>query len=195
MPPVRLTPDAGHHNLDWSVLNMSLSFDQKKAVISEVSEAIASAQAGVLAEYRGLDVAQLTALRTEARNSGVWIRVVKNNLAKLVVDGSDFECLSEHFVGPVIFSASEDPVAVAKVMSQFAKDNENLKITVGAMNGSLIDQTVIQSLSKLPGREELIAKLMGTMQAPVQKMVSTLNEVPGKFVRTLSAVAESKQAA
>jgi large subunit ribosomal protein L10 len=174
---------------------MSLSLDQKKAVVSEVTEAIASAQAGVLAEYRGLNVAQLAALRTEARNSGVWIRVVKNNLARRVVQGSDFECLSEHFTGPVIFSASDDPVAVAKLMSSFAKDNDNLKITVGAMNGALIDLSTIKDLSRLPGRDELIAKLIGTMQAPVQKLVSTLNEVPGKAVRTLAAVAQAKEAA
>ena len=174
---------------------MSLSLDQKKAVISEVTEAIASAQAGVLAEYRGMTVAQLTNLRKEARDAGVWIRVVKNNLAKRVIDGSDFECLTEHFVGPVIFSASEDPVAVAKVMAKAAKDNDSLNITAGAMNGSLMDQEMIESLSKLPGRDELLAKLMGTMMAPAQKFVSTLNEVPGKFVRTLSAVAESKEAA
>jgi len=174
---------------------MSLSLDQKKAVISEVTEAIASAQAGVLAEYRGMTVAQLTDLRNEARNAGVWIKVVKNNLAKRVIDGSDFECLTEHFVGPVIFSASEDPVAVAKVMSKFAKDNESLKITAGAMNGALMDQKTIESLSKLPGRDELLAKLMGTMMAPAQKFVSTLNEVPSKFVRTLSAVSAAKEAA
>lgn len=174
---------------------MSLSLDQKKAVISEVTEAIASAQAGVLAEYRGLTVAQLTTLRTEARNAGVWIKVVKNNLAKRVITGSNFECLTEHFVGPVIFSASEDPVAVAKVMTRFAKDNESLNIKAGAMNGLLIDNGTIENLSKLPGREELLAKLMGTMQAPVQKFVSTINEVPSRFVRTLSAVAESKEAA
>jgi len=174
---------------------MSLSLDQKKAVISEVSDAIASAQAGVLAEYRGMTVAQLTALRTEARNAGVWIKVVKNNLAKRVINGSDFECLTEHFVGPVIFSASEDPVAVAKVMTKFAKDSDHLNITTGVMNGELIDEKMIESLSKLPGRDELLAKLMGTMQAPIQKFVSTLNEVPTRFVRTLSAVAESKEAA
>lgn len=171
---------------------MSLSLDQKKAVISEVAEAIASARAGVLAEYRGLNVQQLTSLRKEARNAGVWIKVVKNNLARLVIKNSDFECLTEHFAGPVIFSASEDPVAVARVMATFAKDNENLKITVGAMNGGLMDQAMIQHLSILPGRDELIAKLMGTIQAPVQKFVSTLNEVPGKAVRTLSAIAEAK---
>jgi large subunit ribosomal protein L10 len=174
---------------------MSLSLNQKKAVVSEVSEAIASARAGVLAEYRGLTVAQLTALRTEARNEGVWIRVVKNNLAKLVIEGTDFECLTEHFVGPVIFSAAEDPVAVARVMARFAKDNSDLKITAGAMNGDLIDLGMIDSLAKLPGRDELIAKLLGTMQAPMHKLVTTLNEVPSKFVRTVSAVAESREAA
>jgi len=174
---------------------MSLSLDQKKAVISEVTEAIASAQAGVLAEYRGMTVAQLTNLRKDARDAGVWVRVVKNNLAKRVIDGSEFECLTEHFVGPVIFSASEDPVAVAKVMAKAAKDNDHLNITAGAMNGSLMDEKMIESLSKLPSRDELLAKLMGTMMAPAQKFVSTLNEVPGKFVRTLSAVAESKEAA
>jgi len=174
---------------------MSLSLNQKKAVVSEVSEAIASAQAGVLAEYRGLTVAQLTALRREARNEGVWIRVVKNNLAKLVIEGTDFECLTEHFVGPVIFSAAEDPVAVARVMARFAKDNSDLKITAGAMNGDLIDLGMIDRLAKLPGRDELIAKLLGTMQAPMHKLVTTLNEVPSKFVRTVSAVAESREAA
>ncbi len=174
---------------------MSLSLDQKKVVISEATEAIASAQAGVLAEYRGFNVQQLTLLRTEARNAGVWIKVVKNNLARLAVRDSDFECLAEHFTGPVIFSASEDPVAVARVMAAFAKDNENFRITVGAMNGNLMDQAMIQRLSTLPGRDELIANLMGAIRAPVQKFVSTLNEVPGKAVRTLAAIAEAKEVA
>ena len=174
---------------------MSLSLDQKKVVISEATEAIASARAGVLAEYRGFNVQQLTSLRTAARNAGVWIKVVKNNLARLAVRDSDFECLAEHFTGPVIFSASEDPVAVARVMATFAKDNENFRITVGAMNGNLMDQAMILRLSTLPGRDELIAKLIGTIRAPVQKFVSTLNEVPGKAVRTLAAIAEAKEAA
>ena len=174
---------------------MSLSLAQKKVVVAEASEAIASAKAGVLAEYRGMTVAQLTDLRKEARSEGVWIKVVKNNLARIAVADTDFACLSEHFTGPVIFSAAEDPVAVAKVMSKAAKANDNLNITVGAMNGALMDEKMIEALSKLPSREELLAKLMGTMQAPVQKFVSTLNEVPGKFVRTLAAVAESREAA
>ncbi len=174
---------------------MSLSLNQKKAVVSEVTDAIASAQAGVLAEYRGLTVSQLTELRSAARESNVFIRVVKNNLAKLVIKGSDFECLTEHFVGPVIFSASEDPVAVAKVMSKFAKDFDDLNITAGAMNGELMDAQVIGNLAKLPGREELLGMLVGTLNAPIQKLVQTMNEVPGRFVRTLAAVADSKEAA
>ncbi len=173
---------------------MSLSLTQKKAVVSEVSEAIASAQAGVLAEYRGLSVSQLTALRAAAHKQGVWIKVVKNNLAQRVIEGSDFACLREHFIGPVIFSASEDPIAVAQVMAKFAKQNDEFKITAGAMNGVLIDAATISRLAKLPGRNELIAKLMGAMAAPMQKLVVTLNEIPTKFVRTIAAVAEAKAA-
>ena len=174
---------------------MSLSIEQKKAVVSEVTEAIASAQAGILADYRGLNVAQITVLRQQARKAGVWIKVVKNNLAKRVIQGSDFECLTDYFTGTIIFSVSEDPASVAKVMVEFAKDNEKLKITAGAMNGLLIDSATIQSLAKLPSRDELIVMLMATMQAPVQKLVTTLNEVPSKCVRTLFALAEAKKAA
>jgi len=174
---------------------MSLSIEQKKAVVSEVSAALASARAGVLAEYRGLSVAQLTDLRARARARGVWVRVVKNSLAKRIVAGSDFECLDAHFTGPVIFSAAEDPVAVAKVAAGFASDNDDFKITAGVMNGALIDLSTIGSLAKLPGRDELIAQLMAALRAPVQTMVATLNEVPSRLVRTLAAVAEAKSQA
>lgn len=174
---------------------MSLSLSQKKAVVGEVSEAIASARAGVLAEYRGLTVAQLTALRNEAHHQGVWIKVVKNSLAKRVIEGSDFACLREHFTGPVIFSTSEDPVAVARVMAGFAKDNDDLKITAGAMNGALIDANTIGGLAKLPGRDELITRLVRVMAAPAHKLATTLNEIPSRFVRTTAALARSKEAA
>jgi len=174
---------------------MSLSLTQKQAVVAEVTESVANAQAMILAEYRGLSVSQLTGLRTQAREAGVFVRVVKNTLAKRVVDGSSFDCLKDHFVGPVILTASEDPVAAAKVVSKFAKDNEALKITVGGMDGELLDQSQIEALAKLPGREELLATLVGTLQAPIAKFVQTLNEVPSKFVRALAAVEEQKQAA
>ena len=174
---------------------MSLSLEQKKAVVSDVSEAIASAQAGVLAEYRGLTVAQLTALRGQAKQQGVWVKVVKNSLAKRVIEGSGFACLSEYFTGPVIFSAAEDPVAVARVMARFAKDHDDFKITAGVMNGALIDVGTISSLAKLPGREQLIAQLLGVMAAPIQKLAATLGEIPARFVRTTAALAQSKEAA
>jgi large subunit ribosomal protein L10 len=174
---------------------MSLNLEQKKAVVAEVTEAISGAQAAVLAEYRGLTVAQMTELRRQAREANVFIRVVKNTLARRAVEGSDFECLKDELVGPLAFAASADPVAVAKVLSQFAKSNDKLVIKSGAMGGKVISLAEVDALAKLPGREELLAMLLGTMQAPVAKFVRTLNEVPGKFVRTLAAVRDAKQAA
>jgi large subunit ribosomal protein L10 len=174
---------------------VSLNLDQKKAVVAEVSESIANAKTAVLAEYRGLTVAQMTELRRKARESGVYLRVVKNTLARRAVEGSEFECLKEHLIGPLAFAASEDPVAVAKVLDAFASENNKLILKAGAMGGKLMSEAELKALAKLPGREELLAKLLGTMQAPVQKFVQTLNEVPSKFVRTLAAVRDSKQAA
>lgn len=174
---------------------MSLSLTQKQAVVAEVTESISDAQAMILAEYRGLTVSELTGLRSQARETGVFVRVVKNTLAKRAVKGSPFECLDGHFVGPVIMAASEDPVAAAKLVSKFAKDLDELKITVGCMNGDKINEEQIQALAKLPGREELLAMLVGTMQAPIARFVQTLNEVPTRFVRTLAAIEESRQAA
>jgi len=174
---------------------MSLTLEEKKAVVAEVSAQVADAQAAVLAEYRGLTVAQMTDLRRKAHESGVYLRVVKNTLARRAVKGTGFECLSDHMVGPLAFAASADPVATAKVLAAFAKDNEKFAIMAGAMAGKLISVEEIKALSKLPSREELLAKLLGTMQAPVQKFVQTLNEVPAGFVRTLAAVRDSKQAA
>ena len=174
---------------------MSLSLEQKKAVVAEVSQAIVGAQAAVLAEYRGLSVAEMTELRRKAREARVFLRVVKNTLARRAVEGSDFECLQDQLVGPLAFAASEDPVAVAKVLDTFAKEHEKLVIKAGAMGGEVIGLEKIKALATLPGREELLAMLLGTMQAPVQKFVQTLNEVPAKFVRTLAAVRDSKEAA
>ena len=174
---------------------MSLSLAQKQSVVAEVTESISAAQAMILAEYRGLTVSELTGIRNQAREAGVFVKVVKNTLARRAVEGSSFECLSPHFVGPVIMAASEDPVAAAKLLSKFAKDLDELKITVGGMNGQLMDEAQIQDLAKLPGREELLATLVGTLQAPIAKFVQTLNEVPSRFVRTLAAIEESKQAA
>lgn len=174
---------------------MSLNLEQKKAVVAQVADQLGGWQAVVLAEYRGLTVTQMTSLRTEARNAGVYLRVVKNTLARRVVEGTRFECLQDHLVGPVILAGSGDPVAVAKVLSDFAKASDNLKVTVGAMNGEILDLVALQALAKLPSREELLARLIGTMQAPIQRFVQTLGEVPGRFVRTLATVRDERQSA
>ena len=171
---------------------MSLTLDEKKAVVAEVSGKLTDAQAAMLAEYRGLSVAQMTVLRRKAYDSQVYLRVVKNTLARRAVEGTSFECLKDQMVGPLAFAVSTDPVAVAKILSEFAKDNEALKIKAGAMGGKLMSIEQIKALATLPGREQLLAMLLGTMQAPIQKFVQTLNEVPAKFVRTLAAVRDAK---
>lgn len=174
---------------------MSLNLEQKQAVVAEVSEVLAGAQVAILAEYRGLTVAQMTALRRCARKSDIYVRVVKNTLVRRAVKGSQFEGLSDHLTGPLAFTAGKDPAALAKLLTEFAKDNEKFRITAGSMQGKLMSKVEMEALAKLPSREILLAMLMGTMLAPVQKFVQTLNEVPAKFVRTLAAVRDQKQAA
>ena len=173
---------------------MGLSLEQKQAMVSEVATKLTGAQVVLVAEYRGLDVEKVTQLRSKARKSGLYLRVLKNTLARRAVKGTPFEKLSEQMVGPLIYSISQDPVAGAKVLSAFAKDNEKFVIRGGAMPNLLISVKEVKALAALPSREELLAKLVGTMQAPIVKLVRTMNEVPGKFVRTLAAVRD-KQAA
>ena len=167
----------------------------KEALVTVLHEVFNTAGVVVVTHYSGLSVAQMTELRSRARQAGVQVRIVKNTLARRAVEGSRFECLKEHLVGPLAMAASSDPIAVAKVVSDFAKDHGDLKITVGAMDGSILESGEIQALAKLPGREELLAKLMGTMQAPIQKLVTTMNEVPTAFVRALAAVNENRSGA
>lgn len=174
---------------------MSLNLEQKQAVVAEVAEVLTGAQAAVVAEYRGLTVAQMTTLRGTARKAGVYVRVVKNTLVRRAVDGSPFACLQDHLTGPLAFVAGKDPVAAAKVVVEFAKDNEKFRVMAGSMSGKLMSQQQMQALASLPSREVLLATLLATMQAPVTKFVQTLNEIPGKFVRTLAAVRDQKQSA
>jgi large subunit ribosomal protein L10 len=174
---------------------VSLNLEQKQAVVAEVSKVVADAQAAILAEYRGLTVAQMTTLRRKAHAGGVYVRVVKNTLVRRAVAGSAFECLTDHLKGPLAFVASKDPVAAAKVVVDFAKENDAFKVTAGSMSGKLMSTAEMKALASLPGREVLLAQLMGTMQAPVQKFVATLNEVPARFVRTLAAIRDQRQAA
>jgi large subunit ribosomal protein L10 len=174
---------------------MSLNLEKKQAVVAEVSKVLTGAQAAAVAEYRGLTVAQMTELRRKARQGKVYVKVVKNTLLRRAVQGSSHECLKDHFKGPLAFAASADPVAVAKLLVDFAKGNEHLRITAGSMGGKLLALSELKALAALPGREVLLAQLMGTMRAPVQKFVQTLHEVPSRFVRTLAAVRDHKQAA
>lgn len=166
---------------------MGLSLEQKQATVSEVQTRLAGAQAVIVAEYRGLNVERVTQLRSKARKSGVYLRVLKNTLARRAIKGTPFEKLSELMVGPLMYGISQDPVAGAKVLSEFAKENEQFVIKAGAMPNAVMSVQEIKALAQLPSREQLLATLLGTLQAPMAKLVRTLNEVPGKFVRTLAA--------
>ena len=166
---------------------MGLSLEQKQATVSEVQARLAGAQAVIVAEYRGLNVERVTQLRSKARKSGVYLRVLKNTLARRAIKGTPFEKLSEQMVGPLMYGISQDPVAGAKVLSEFAKENEQFVIKAGAMPNAVMSVQEIKALAQLPSREQLLATLLGTLQAPMAKLVRTLNEVPGKFVRTLAA--------
>lgn len=174
---------------------MGLNLDDKKAVVAEVAAEVANAQAVIVAEYRGLEVGQITELRAKARQSGVYLRVLKNTLVRRAVEGSPFEGLTSQLVGPLIYGISADPVASAKVLQEFAKTNDKLVIKGGAMPNYVMDANGVKALASMPSREELLATLLGTMQAPVTKFVQTLNEVPGKFVRTVAALRDSKETA
>jgi len=172
---------------------LSLNLEQKQALVAEVSAEVAQAQAIVLAEYRSLTVGSMTELRKLARNSGVYLRVLKNTLARRAVADTPFAGLADQMVGPLAYGISADPVAAAKVLSEFSKENDKLVIKGGAMPNVVMSSKEVADLAKMPSRQELLATLLGTMQAPVAKFVRTLNEVPGKFVRTLAAVQEQKE--
>lgn len=174
---------------------MSLNREEKAVVIEEVSAEVAKAQSIIIAEYRGLDVASVTVLRKTARESGVYLRVLKNTLVRRALADTPFEGLSSQLVGPLMYAISTDPVAAAKVLAEFAKSNDKLVIKGGAMPNSQLDVEGVKALATMPSRDELLAKLMGTMQAPITQFVRTLNEVPTKFVRGLAAVRDQKEAA
>jgi large subunit ribosomal protein L10 len=175
-------------------LTLGLSLEQKQAVVSEVATQLGSAQAVIVAEYRGLDVGAVTELRSKARKSGVYLRVLKNTLARRAVKGTPFEKLSEQMAGPLMYGIAQDPVAGAKVLAAFARDHERFVIRGGAMPNVLMSVKDVKALATLPSRDELLAKLAGTLQAPIAKLVRTMNEVPGRFVRTLAAVRDAKPA-
>jgi len=172
---------------------LSLNLEQKQAVVAEVSAQLAKAQTVILAEYRSIPVKDMTELRRKARVSGVYLRVLKNTLARRAVAGTPFKGLAEKMVGPLAYGISSDPVAAAKVLQEFAKDNEKFVIKAGAMPNMVMSAGEVAVLARMPGRQELLTKLAATLQAPIAKFVRTLNEVPGKFARSLAAVRDQKQ--
>ena len=174
---------------------MGLNRQDKANVIAEMSELVAQSSAIIIAEYRGLTVEAITKLRADARKQGVQLRVVKNTLVRRAVAGTPFEGLSDQFVGPLIYSLSADPVAAAKVLATFAKPNDKLIIKGGAMANYVMDVAAVEQLASMPSREELLAKLMATMNEPIAKFVRTLNEVPARFVRTVAAYRDAQEKA
>ena len=174
-------------------MTVGLNRSEKAVVIEEVVAKLASAQSIVLAQYRGLEVGHITGLRSQARKSGVYLRVLKNSLARRAVADGPFAKLADQMVGPLIYGISDDPVAAAKVISDFAKSNDKLVVMGGSLPNSVFDAAGVKALATMPSRDELLAMLMGTMQAPIATFVRTLNEVPTKFVRALAAVRDQKQ--
>jgi large subunit ribosomal protein L10 len=172
---------------------MALTLSEKQIVVSEVAEIASSALSAVASEYRGLTVDQMTALRVKARETGVYLRVVKNSLVKRAIEGTDFECMQDRLKGPLVMAFSqEDPGAAARLMRDFSKDNDQLVVKVLSVGGEVLEASDIGKLANLPTRDQAIALLMAVMKAPVEKLARTLNEVPGKLVRTLAAVKDSK---
>ncbi len=173
---------------------MSLNLEEKKAVVAEVAAQIAAAQTVVVAEYRGVTVENLTKLRVQARKEGVYLRVLKNTLVRRALVDTPFAGIADQLVGPLAYGMSADPVAAAKVMHEFAKTNDKFVVKAGAMPNFIMSAKDVGNLASMPSRDELLSKLLGTMQAPITQFVRTLNEVPTKFVRGLAAVRD-KQAA
>lgn len=175
---------------------MALSFEAKKVVVSEVAEVAAKAFSAIGAEYRGLSVAQMTELRVKAREQGVYLRVVPNNLARRSMEGTDFECMRDALVGPLVLGFSmEDPGAAARVMGDFSKTNDKLVIKLVSVGGQLLPASQLSAVASLPTRDQALAQLMAVMKAPVEKLARTLAEPHAKLVRTFAALKEQKEAA
>ena len=156
---------------------MPLNVQDKKAIVADVGAQLAGAQTVVLAEYRGIPVEQLTKLRASARDQGVYLRVLKNTLARRAAQGTQFEPLADSMVGPLIYGISADPIASAKVLQGFAKTQDLLVIKAGLYNGKLLDVAGVKALATIPSRDELLSQLLGVMLAPVSAMARVLGAV------------------
>jgi large subunit ribosomal protein L10 len=175
---------------------MALNLEDKKALVAEVAEVAATAQSVVAAEYRGLSVAQMTELRAQARRQGVYMRVVKNTLARKALAGTTFESVGPKLKGPLVLAfAKDDPGAAARVVKDFAKSHDKLVATLVSLGGQILPGAELERVAGLPTREQALAMLLGVLKAPIEKLVRTLAEPPARLARTLAAVRERKQAA
>jgi large subunit ribosomal protein L10 len=175
---------------------MALTFAQKEAIVAEVAEVAKSAYSAVGAEYRGLTVADMTDLRVQARQAGVYVRVVKNTLAKRALADTEFACMADALTGPLVLAfGQQDPGSVARVAKDFAKTHDKFQVRLIALSGQMLDPSELEKVAKMPTYDEAISLLMAVMKAPIQKLTSTLNEVPSKLVRTVAAVRDAKEAA
>ena len=174
---------------------MPLNLEDKRALVAEVNAVAAHAQSVVAAEYRGLTVGQMTELRAKARAQGVYMRVVKNTLARKALAGTTFEPIGPSLKGPLVLAFSRhDPGAAARVVKDFAKANDKLVATLVSLGGQVLPGKDLDKVASLPTREQALALLMGVLKAPIQKLVSTLAEPQAKLVRTLAAVRALKAA-
>ena len=175
---------------------MALNLEDKKAMVAEVAEVAAKAQSVVAAQYRGLTVGQMTELRAKARTQGVYMRVVKNTLARKALAGTSFESVGPKLKGPLVLAFSkDDPGAAARVVKDFAKANDKLVATLVSIGGQVMPGTDLDRVASLPTREQALSMLLGTLKAPMQKFASLLNEPPAKLARTLAAYRDQKAAA
>jgi large subunit ribosomal protein L10 len=175
---------------------MALRLEDKKAIVAEVAEVAKSAYSAVAAEYRGLSVAEMTELRSKAREGGVYLRVVRNTLARRAVENTDFACMQDNLVGPLVLAFSrEEPGAAARVIKDFAKDHKKLEVKAVSVSGKLLPASELETLAKMPTYDQAISILMSVMKAPISKFVRTLAEPHAKLVRTVAAVRDQKEAA
>lgn len=175
---------------------MRLTLEAKKAIVSEVAEVAANAPSAIAAEYSGINVSDMTELRQTAREAGVYLRVVRNTLARRALENTKFECMREGMVGPLLLAFShEEPGSAAKIIRDFSRKNDKLVVKLIALDGRLLQPSDLEALASLPGRDEAISMLMGVMKAPISKFVRTLAEPHAKLVRTIAAVRDKKQAA
>ena len=173
---------------------MPLTLEQKQNVVSEVNQFSAQAHSVIAAEYQGLTVGEMTRLRVKARESNVHLRVVKNSLARRAFDGTDYACMNDALEGQMVYAFSmEEPGGAARVIKDYAKDNQKLVVKLVAFGGELLDPAEIKRLASLPTYDQAISMLMSVMKAPLDKLARTMNEVPGKLTRTVAAIRDQKQ--